>query len=312
MATRLGIGVIGLGRHWRLYRPALAALRQHLEVRGVCDQVARISEETAQTIGCTSAAGPVDLLEREDIQAVMLLDPQWYGLWPLEHACRVGKPAFCSLSVLREPRIEELAQQIEASHLPVLMGQATVQAPAVGRLRQLLESRLGPASLLRADCVLTRPPASPSPGAGLLRSHALLELLQVAAQLLGRPESVLTMAAGNMPFLTLLLDFSGGGSAQLNCWIDSRRRASCRIQVTAEQGVARATLPYRLRWRDGEGEHLQKAPRHGVPLALLQRFAVSVLTRQPPQPSFQDVCHTLTWLQAAERSLKEGRRMPIG
>ena len=38
MATRLGVGIIGVGRRWPRYRAALRALRSHFAVRAVCDQ----------------------------------------------------------------------------------------------------------------------------------------------------------------------------------------------------------------------------------------------------------------------------------
>src|SRR3954447_10768766 len=96
MSTRLRVGVIGLGRQWRRYRRAPAAPRRRVPVRAVCDQVARRAEAEARRLGCAAAAGPVDLLERDDVDAALPLGRQWFGLWPLEHACRLGKPVLCA------------------------------------------------------------------------------------------------------------------------------------------------------------------------------------------------------------------------
>ena len=137
MSMRLRIGVIGLGRRWQKYLPALAGLRRHLEVCGVCDEVPRVAQHTAQRIGCTAAAGPTDLLERDDIHAVLLLDWQWFGLWPLLRAALLGKPVFCDLSLLREPQADAVQKQVEASGMKVMMASPTLLAPAVLRLAPL-------------------------------------------------------------------------------------------------------------------------------------------------------------------------------
>src|SRR5262249_51018186 len=95
---RLRVGGIGLGRRWRRYRPILERLRDHIEVRTVCDQVARRAEAEARRLRCIASAGPVELLERGDVEAVLLLDAQWFGLWSLERACMTKKPVFCALT----------------------------------------------------------------------------------------------------------------------------------------------------------------------------------------------------------------------
>ncbi len=141
---RLRVGVIGLGRRWRRYRPILARLRDHIEVRTVCDQVARRAEIEARRLRCTASAGPVELLERGDVEAALLLDPQWFGLWPLEHACRAKKPVFCALSPdSDDAHADALHQQIQESGLPVFLALGPVLAPATMHLRELLTHRLG-------------------------------------------------------------------------------------------------------------------------------------------------------------------------
>src|SRR5437588_4919504 len=159
MAKRLRVGIIGLGRRWPRYRQALRGLRKQVAVRALCDQVARAAEEQAGQLGCAAAAGPGDLIERADVDAVLLLGAQWYGLWPLERACRVGKPVFCAVSLARdEAHADDLCPGVRAARLPVLMALPVADAPATGRLRALLAQHLGPARFVRADRVL--PPSA--------------------------------------------------------------------------------------------------------------------------------------------------------
>src|SRR5262249_47924567 len=103
MEKILRVGVIGLGRRWqKRYRPALAALGGWVKVSSVCDQVQERALREAKRVSCQAAAGPAQLLEREDVDAVLLPDEQWFGLWPLELACRRNKPVFCGCSLERD------------------------------------------------------------------------------------------------------------------------------------------------------------------------------------------------------------------
>src|SRR6516164_278216 len=96
MSQRLGVGVIGLGRQWRRrYAPALRALAGSFQVVAVCDQIAQVAAAEAARLRCPAAAGPSELIERDDVGAVLLLDVGWQRLWPVERAASAGKPVFC-------------------------------------------------------------------------------------------------------------------------------------------------------------------------------------------------------------------------
>ena len=269
---------------------------------------------TAQRIGCTAAAGPIDLLERDDIQAVLLLDPQWFGLWPLQRAALVGKPAFCDLSLLREPQADAVHQQMQASGLPVMMANATVVAPAVLRLRHLLLHYMGPTRLLRVERSLRHLPRGRSPEGGdrLLGSEVMLDMLQLASSLFREPPTCIwTVEAAHSPLLSLLLEFGPDRVAQLNLWIDPTSPPICRVRAVAEHGQAEVVLPRRLQWRDSEGEHRQQWRRHPLRQTLLQRFALTVQGGQPMQPSFEETYQALLWWRAALRSQAEKQRVVL-
>ena len=96
MASRLRMGVIGLGRRWPRYRQAVQTLRSQVRVRAVHDPAPARAEAEARALGCAAAGGVVELLERDDVDAVLLLGGPWFGLWPLGQACRVNKPVLCA------------------------------------------------------------------------------------------------------------------------------------------------------------------------------------------------------------------------
>src|SRR5260370_23212768 len=123
MQMVLRVGIIGLGRRWRKrYKPALRSLRARFRVQVVCDHVQERAVREAKQLACDVAAGPTQLLEREDVDAVLLFDAQWFRLWPLEGACRTGKPVFCACSLESDDaHADALRRQVQQSRLPIVM-----------------------------------------------------------------------------------------------------------------------------------------------------------------------------------------------
>src|SRR5258707_14026128 len=100
MTQPLRVGVIGLGGRWKKrYKPALQALKNRVDVRAVCDQVQQRAEREASELGCHAVLGLRALLDGEDLDALLLLEPQWYGLWPVEQLCRRRTPVYCGYSL---------------------------------------------------------------------------------------------------------------------------------------------------------------------------------------------------------------------
>ncbi len=121
MPLRLRIGIIGLGRRWQRFRPALHELRDRVLVRAVCDQRPIRAERAARELGCAAAAGPTDLLDRDDVEAALLLGAQWFGLWPLEQAARLGKPVLCAVPLSTDDaHADDVMRRVREAGLPVM------------------------------------------------------------------------------------------------------------------------------------------------------------------------------------------------
>lgn len=307
MPHRLPIGIIGLGRRWRRYRPALAGLRDRLVVRAVCDQRPDRAVRAARELGCAAAAGPTDLLDRDDVKAVLLLDAQWFGLWPVGRAARLGKPVFCAVPLsAADAHADEATRQVQAAALPAMAATGPALAPALTRLGDLLTTRLGAARLVRCDW------CGPDRKAGPPGRHILPALMGACAGLLGgEPRSVWATAAEAARFVGILLQFGDGKAAQLNLWTGAGVRPACRFQAVTDAGDATAELPGTLRWRDGEGSHTIHAPRRPLPLLLLERFLDALAAGGPPEPGFADAYRALLWARAARRSCEDGSRVDL-
>lgn len=310
MAGRLRVGVIGLGRRWQRYYRALHRLQAQLEVRAVCDEVLQRAERTAQALSCAAAPAPLDLLERSDIDAVLLLDPQWFGLWPLEYACRLGRPILCATSLIHDDsHADSLHAQVQASGLPVFVDLPPLLAPASARLAELLRGPLGPPRLLHVSHSLTADCHS-SDGGVLLSTPALLGLLALCGRLLGEaPASIQALTGSSAVMACVQMDFSGGRGAQISLWRGVR--PGCRIVAEGSEGQVRVRLPHRLSWDEGTSRHGQRLPRRSRAVHALERFVRCLKECRPPEPALAEAHRALTWLRAARRSLHEGRRIAL-
>jgi predicted dehydrogenase len=311
MARRLRVGIIGLGRRWRRYRLVLARLGDDFQVRAVCDHVALRAEAEARALGCAAAAGPVDLLGREDVEAVLVLDRQWFGLWPLECACAAGKPVLCAVPLADDDaHADELAVRVRDRGLPVLMAHPLSCAPALDRLRELLADGLGPARVARADLTL---PAPRRPGADLLGGGTAAVLLARCGALLGdAPAGVSVIGGQAAGLVTLVADYPGGRVAQVSVWTGPAAVGACRLEAAGAKGTAVARLPRRVRWRDAAGQHAELLPGLPAEEVLLRQFAEALAAGRPPRPGFEEAYEALAWQRAAWRSRSEGRRVALG
>jgi predicted dehydrogenase len=306
MTNPLRVGVIGLGRRWRKrYRPALRALHDRFRVHALYDQVQQRALLEAQRLHCDAAAGLTELFERDDLDAVMLIDAQWFGLWPLELACRVGKPVFCCTGLDRDDvHADAIYQQVQASQLPVMVEMAPRQAPATARVRELLHTELGAARLVVCESV--RPAREPrrqllgqKPGFASVG----IPLVDWCVSLLGA-EPLRAQADGvdTLGFARLLLEFPEGRTAQLTRWTAPHTRRSLRLRLVAERGSASIVPPGRVEWSGACGRHTHTLRcRQPLGPALLEQFHRAVTERQPPQPSLGDAYRALRWLRAASR-----------
>jgi predicted dehydrogenase len=303
--ARLGVGVIGLGRRWPAYQRALGEMRSEVLVRAIHDPVTPRAVEAARGLRCESAGGVIELVERDDVEAVLLLGSPWFGLWPIEHAARAGKPVFCSVSPLGdEAYLEELASTLRAGariHLPA----SAALDRMVEEVSSLLKQTLGRARLVQASWATRRDePILQQPGA-LALLHACTGLVEAT------PSSVQATTTRSAPnFASLTLDSGEGRVVQLTLWASPTARPGCTLQVQAENGAAWAELPADLSWTDGRGRHALRLSAHGAERRQLERFVRAVRQGGPMPCPLADVRRAAAWLRAARRSLAEGR--PVG
>jgi predicted dehydrogenase len=291
------LGVIGLGSGWhRRYLPVLLRLHERFAVTAVCDPVHERAAVEARRLGCAATAGPTELLGRQDVDALLLLDAGWQRLWPVEAACRARKPVLCVPSLQRdEANADRLLRQVQESSVPVLVACLPRLAPATARLRELLETQLGPARLVLSACMPAAVQADWPP-----LPIALLDWC--ASFLPGDPLRVRSIASAALGVTDLVLEYAEGRGIHLIAR-PAAPPLPVRLEVLGERGRVFATLPNRIAWRDGSGKRLEILPRRPQSLRLLlEHFHRVLVEGEAPAFSLADAGRVLGWLRAAQRS----------
>ncbi|MCE9546776.1 MAG: Gfo/Idh/MocA family oxidoreductase [Planctomycetia bacterium] len=338
---KLRVGLVGLGNAWETrHAPALRAMSDRFEVRAVCEQVAHRADRAAHEFGAVAVDGYRVLAEREDIDAILMLSPQWYGPLPILAACEAGKAVYCGAAL--DLDLEEalrLKERVQESGIAFMAELPRRHAPATLRLKELIATRLGPPRLIfchtrmpvdplhppKSGPVPNRPPAGPM--------QHLIELVDWCRYVAGQePTSVLGLAHEtehglfDNDYEMMSVDFSEPGRvgtgtvAQISCghympatWHEAISfRPPGALQVACQNGVAFIDLPATLIWFDTAGRHQEpletERPVGEQMLALFFR-AVTSLVRKTSD--LEDAYRAMSIVLAGRQSKREGRRVPI-
>lgn len=336
---RLRVGLIGLSKDWQnRYRPALRMLQDRFEVRGVYSSVGRLADQVAQEFGCERFDGYRAMIAREDIDAIMLLDGDWYGTLPVQAACEFAKAIYCGTEIDFDPNVaSQLRRQVEQSGVAFMAEFPRRFAPATLRLKELIATQLGRPRLLFCHRRLACETAGPGP-----RSHRtladrsrreLMELIDWCRFIVGyEPRAV---QAAFHPSLTdsatpdyqvLSFDFSTGSLpsqatlAQISCgayipgsWHEAISfRPPAGVQVCCEKGLAFVDLPSSLIWFDEAGRHQESLDSElSVGQQLLTQFHRAVTSLVRKMGDLEDVYRSLYALEKARESMEQGGRMAL-
>ncbi|MBN2473898.1 MAG: Gfo/Idh/MocA family oxidoreductase [Pirellulales bacterium] len=335
---KLRVGLVGLGDAWQQrHAPALRALADRFEVRAVCEQVGHRAEQAAAEFSAAAVDGYRALARREDIDAVLILSPQWYGALPILAACESGKAVYCAAGLDLEPADAELVRQrVEQTGIAFVAEFPRRQAPATLRLKKLIATRLGDPRLLFChqrvaakdrDHALSGCPAQHS----ALRD--LIELVDWCRYVVDREASYVTGVmheAGNglaeEDYQMMSLDFSDRGCpgtgtiAQISCgyyfpagWHEAiTYRPVAALQVSCEHGVAFVDLPSTLVWFDEAGRHQESLDsERPVGEQLLGQFHRAVTSLLRKTRGLEDTYRALFIVQQARESHMHGRRIEL-
>lgn len=334
---KLRVGIVGLGEAWETrHRAALRALADRFEVRAVCAEVAHLAERAARDFQAVTVDGFRALATRGDIDAVMVLSPDFYGSLPILAACDAGKAVYCADALELDPTAaRQVKERVERSGVAFMAEFPRRLYPATLRLKELIATRLGKPRLLFCHARLSVDPKAVSrrhlpPGSQAM--HTLIELIDWCRYVVGaEPTSVMGvrhLAPGSAEddYQMMSLDFSPAGElgqgplAQISCghympgsWPEAIAfRPPAGLQVACERGIAFVDLPSTLVWFDSAGRHQESLDSErpvGEQLLMMFHRAVTSLVRKIGD--LEDAYRALRVLLAARTSFAESRRVVI-
>jgi predicted dehydrogenase len=334
---RIRVGMIGLGDVWQMrHAPALRALADRFEVRAVCDPVRHRAEQAAAEFHAEAVDGYHVLVQREDIDAVLVLSPQWFRALPILAACESGKAIYCAVGLdLDADEAESIKRRVEEAGVAFMAEFPKRQAPATIRLKELIATQLGQPRLL------------------FCHQRSAPETLPTGATMAGVPSPTFRNAIGQVDwchyvadcepaFVTgvihhcgddpvedyrmLSVDFSphekpGTGTiAQISSgryvppkWQEAvSYHPLAELQVSCARGIAFVDLPATLVWFDEAGRHQESLEsERPVGERLLTQFYRSVTSLVRRSRDLDDACLALRVVQAGRQSHEEGRRIEL-
>jgi predicted dehydrogenase len=335
---KLRLGLIGLGKDWQTrHLPALRLLQDRFEVRAIYGSVAHLADQVARELRADRVDGYRALIEREDVDAVMMLESDWYGMLPLLAACDAGKAVYCSSEIDFEPNAAaEVKRRVEGAGIAFMSEFPRRFAPATLRLKELIATRLGHPRLLFCHRRLACESGDHSRSARSLNarsSRELIELIDWCRYIVGHdPNWVQAVWHPSIhdnitaDYQVISIDFSSGEDyrkkslAQISCgayipsyWHEAIAfRPPAAVQVCCEKGLAFVDLPSGLVWFDEAGRH-QESLDSELPVGqqLLAQFHRAVTSLVRKVGDLEDTYRALQTLESAQRSMREGIRIPL-
>lgn len=331
---RLRVGLIGLGDVWTTrHAPALRAMADRFEVTAICDPVRHRAENAAAEFHAAAVDGYHALIQREDVDAILVLAPQWFKTLPILAACDARKAVYCAVGLdLDAVEAGEVKRRVEASGIAFVAEFPKRQAPATIRLKELIATSLGEPRLLFCHQRSVGEAATVNAGLSPPTFQNILGLVDWCSYVADARPSYVTgvihrsCVDGEEDYRMLTLDFSPrnkpatGAIAQVSCgsyippqWHEAiSYRPLAELQVSCAKGIAFVDLPSTLVWFDEAGRHQESLDsERPIGERLLTQFYRSVTSLVRRTADLEDAYLALDIVRAGRQSFEEGRRIEL-
>jgi len=333
---KLRVGIVGLGEQWETrHLPALRALADRFEVRGICEQVSHLAERAATQLGAAAVDGFRALVAREDIDAVLCLAEQWYGITPILAACDHGKAVYSAIDLpVDAQEAQALRARVDEAGIAFMAELPRRHAAATVRLKELIATRLGEPRMLFCHRRMPQeqgPKAAAKPRDRTQQLREMVELVDWCRYVAGaEPTSVMAVRHAEAPsediedYRMMSLDFSTTGRqgdgvlAQISCgsymprrWEEAVSfRPPAALQAACAEGIAFVDLPSSLVWFDTAGRHQESLEsERPVGEQMLVQFHRRVTSLVRSMSGLDDALAAIRVVHAGETSQTEGRRV---
>ena len=306
----VSLGLVGTGALWdQAYREAVQRCQHRVAVRWMYDAVPAKAEQAARECQAVVAPSLTSLFERPDVDAVLILDAAWYGVYPLELACRFGKPALLTGRWdSTASQLERLSTAAREAGVMIMTAFPRRHTPAMNRLRELIVTKLGPPQFVRLS-------AETAETAELLNAHRLAELVDWCSYTIGKSPSRWTTSSS---FKTagegrIELEFPAiAGQSQPLAHIVLKAAAGAEdapelesLHVECPHGSADIAGESDIAWRNGESEFRDNlaSERPSVDL-ILDQFCRRVVGGLVPVSDLSDAFRAWRFAEAVSERLR--------
>jgi predicted dehydrogenase len=324
---KIAIGLVGAGPVWdQRYREVVSRLSDRIAVRAVVDSVLSRAQHVAAELNAEVIGGLTALFERPEIQGILVLDPAWYGVFPLRLGCRYHKPIFlaelpnCELELL-----QSLEQQSRDSGATVMVEFARRHEPATNRLRELMATRLGPARRIQVD--LPSSAIGSAVGGAGSSGDSIAGWLDWCGYVAGwSPQRIFVESGGSgggehqdfpHSIHSLTVDFGRRGQESQQAIAELRFRPGTdwdgiRRVVGCDHGEAELSGSEQICWRNGaaSGDESLECEKSAAEVTL-QQFCRRIAGGLLPVAGLPDVARSLRLSEAIRRSIAEKRSIPV-
>jgi predicted dehydrogenase len=312
-------------------------MADRFEVKAICEEVSHLAESAAREFDAVSVDGYRALVGRDDVDAVLMLAPQWFGPLPILAACDYGKAVYCANAMdIQSAQAQDVRLRIEQAGIAFMLECPRRHAPATQRLKELVATHLGPPRMLFchhrvASQTRLAPTKRLDPEDHMLQN--LVEMVDWCRYVIGEEPTSVTGSAhasstgdGDKEYEMMSLDFSAAGqlgkgpTAQISCgqyipghWPEAITfQPPTPLQVYCERGIAFVDLPASLVWFDEAGRHRESLEsERPVGEQLLSNFYHDVVSLVRKTSSLKDSYQALEIVLAARSSWQQGSRVDL-
>ena len=325
------IAVIGAGRIGTVHA-ATVARHPHAQLVLVHDPVGNAAEQLAAAHGARATHDLTEVLEADDVDAVIIGSPTPVHVDQLVRAVRAGKAVLCEKPVdLDLARVDECIAAISGHEDRVMVGFNRRFDPTFAEIHaRVQQGEIGPVEQLT---IISRDPAPPTPeyvrvSGGLFRDMTIHDL-DTARHFLGEIVEVSAVGQRLDPAFAHLEDVDGAvttlvaASGAVATIINSRHCATGydqRLEVFGPLGALEAVNPAPTSVRHSSatssgasGPYLTFFLERYTQAysAELGHFVDAVRTGRAPSPTIEDGRAALELAEAATRSAATGERVRL-
>ncbi len=319
----VNLGIIGLGKSWEgRYRAALKCLYQRIHVQAVFDPVFSRADQVATEIDAQAETGLLAMARRADVDAVLLLETNWYGCESLRLLCSAGKPIFVAADTGADAAMLQAVHWTAVSFgLTVMPELGSRYTPASSRLQELLATRLGPAEKITVRLPLSAD--SDEPTSPERQRRMLIDWFDWAGYVFrSTPLRVQADASptGSDRGLTIRIEFAPQkGSAikpvaeiHLDDQPSEPRSNGCRQEIDCSLGKAIIETPTVIHWENGTDSQTETltSDRNETEV-MLDHFCRRVVGGLIPVADLADISRSLAVVRAVHESRSSGKPVTV-